>query len=381
MEEYNGFEIGAIRPPSEAESLLIRVTRNCPWNKCTFCSLYKGERFSIRSKEHIFKDIDLIKTCIETFKKLEDVSNVERQEQLRILRKTLGSEDRWAFQSAWGWYQGGMESIFLQDANSLVMKSKDLIEILNYIKVNLPDVKRITSYARSHTIARIKDEELKAIGEAGLNRIHIGMETGADKVLTLVKKGVDKATHIVAGQKVKRANIQLSEYFMPGLGGNEYSKENALETANALNQINPDFIRIRTLAVTKKSELIKDYDSGTFSRTNDTKMVEELYQLVKSLDGITSRVKSDHILNLIPEAEGTFPEDKQKILSVLKWFLDLEEEEKMIFRVGRRTGVMGGREDLYDTARRERTLSIMKENYITLDNVDSIVDELMNRFI
>ncbi|MCT4607497.1 MAG: radical SAM protein [Marinisporobacter sp.] len=381
MEIYNGFEIGTIRPPSEAESLLLRITRNCPWNQCKFCTLYKGEKFSIRAKEHIFKDIDLIKVCIDIFKQIEDARNKGRQPLLDILKESLGSGNNWAYHSAISWYRSGMKSVFLQDANSMIIKPDDMVEILNYIRKNFKEVERITSYARSHTIARMSDEDLKRIADAGLNRIHIGMETAADEVLKLVKKGVDKGTHILAGQKVKRTNIELSEYFMPGLGGSEYSKENALETADALNQINPDFIRIRTLAVTNQSLLFDDYKKGIFTRTNDTKMVEEILLLIENLNGISSTIKSDHILNLIPEVEGVLPRDKEKMISALKWYLELNAEEQMIFRVGRRTGIMNSRYDLSEPNRRKRVRTIIKENNITVNNVDEIIDETMKRFI
>jgi len=378
--DYDGFEIGPIRPPSEANSLLLRVTRNCPWNQCGFCGLYKGEKFSVRPKEHVLRDIDLIKKCID---KLKEANNSihDRQSLLSDLRKSLGDNDEWAYHSAVIWYGSGMKSIFLQDANTMIIKADDMVDILNYIKANFPEVERITSYARSHTIARISDEDLKRIAEAGLNRIHIGMETACDEVLVLVKKGVDKLTHIKAGQKVKKAGIELSEYFMPGLGGNEYSKGNALETADALNQINPDFIRIRTLAIPDNVPLYNDYQSGIFTRTNDVKMVKELLLLIENLQGITSTVKSDHILNLIPEVEGVLPRDKDKMISALKWFLELSEEEQMIFRIGRRTGIINSMKELAQPAIRARVKSIIEQNGITTDNIDLVVDDLMKRFI
>lgn len=381
LPEYEGFELGPIRPPSEAYSLLVRVTRNCPWNQCRFCGLYKEKKFSLRPKEHILKDIDIIKKCIDVLKETDSSSIDNRRSLVLQLEKTLGANNDLAYRCATSWYMSGMKSIFLQDANSLVMNPNELVEILNYIKANFPDVERITSYARSHTIARMKDEDLKRIADAGLNRIHIGMETASDKVLKLVKKGVDKTAHIIAGQKVKKAGIELSEYYMPGLGGNEYFRESALETADALNQINPDFIRIRTLAIPDHTLLYKDYEAGIFTRTNDIKMIQELLILFENLDGITSIVKSDHILNLIPEVEGQLPEDKEKIISALEWFLGLTEEEQMIFRIGRRTGIMSLMKDLTRPDKRARVKKIIEHNNISTENVDEIVEGLMKRFI
>jgi hypothetical protein len=381
LDNYKGFEVGEIRPPSEASSLLLRVTRNCPWNNCTFCTLYKGKAFSIRPIEHVFADIDLIKKCTDVFSAMASQSHQKKEAALRKLREALGQENEWAFHQSINWYREGMKSIFLQDANSMILKTDNMVAILEYIKLNFGQIERITSYARSHTIARMSDVDLKRISDAGLNRIHIGMETASDEILNLINKGVDQATHILAGQKVKKTNMQLSEYFMPGLGGKVYSHQNAVETAHALNAINPDFIRIRTLAVTNQSQLFKDYQQGIFTRANDTQMVEELLLLTENLDGITSTIKSDHILNLLPEFEGVLPKDKSYLISILNWYLNLSEDEKIIYRIGRRTGIINGMGDLSRNGKIQKVEAIIKRNNINKNNVDSIVDELMKRFI
>ncbi len=376
------FEVGPIRPPSEAASLLLRVARNCPWNKCKFCGLYQGEKFSIRPKEHVIKDIDSVKGWTDLFKLAEYVDAEERRAMINNLKKELGGDHSWAYSSAYNWYRNGMKSIFLQDSNSLVIKPDDLVDILTHIKKQFPETERITSYARSETVARISGEDMKRIADAGLNRIHIGMETGSDVILKLINKGTTKAKQILAGQKVKAAGIELSEYFMPGLGGNEYSDLNALETADGLNQINPDYIRIRTLAVTDRAALIEDYRQGIFTRTNDTKMVEELLLMIENLKGITSTiVSSDHILNLLPEAEGRLPEDREKLISVLKSYLGLPESEKIIYRIGRRAGAMDRIQDLNDSGSRNYAEELIRQNDINDTNVDAVVDSLMNRFV
>jgi radical SAM superfamily enzyme YgiQ (UPF0313 family) len=380
MENYQGFGIGPIRPPSESESLLLRITRNCPWNQCKFCGLYKDTKFSIRPKEHVLKDIDIIKEYLDTFKvayKKQD----NKEKMINDLKKSLGENNEWAFHSALNWYRNGMKSIFLQDANSMIIKPDDMVEILLKIREEFPSVNRITSYARSHTIARISEESLERIGSAGLNRIHIGMETASDEVLKIVKKGVDKTTHIAAGQKVKNAGIELSEYYMPGLGGNEYLRESALETADALNQINPDFIRIRTLAIPNYTELYKDYEKGIFTRANDIAVAEELLMFIENLKGITSTLKSDHILNLIPEVEGNFPNDKQKMIDAIKRFLDLNEYEKTIYRIGRRIGIMNSINELSDQIFRKKVEDIITRNKVSNKNIDQIIDELMKQFV
>ncbi len=303
-ENYQGIELGPIRPPSESESIMLRITRNCPWNKCKFCGLYKGKDFSIRPVDHVIKDIDTIRYYIDEIEKNTAQSSGKNQQDLISLPARRPEYERLAFHVALSWFRAGMKSIFLQDANTMIVKPDDLVRILNHIKQLFPQVERITSYARSQTIARISDEDMARIAEAGLNRIHTGMESASDDVLRFVKKGVDKKTHIQAGQKVKRAGIELSEYFMPGLGGEEHALVSALETADAMNQINPDFIRIRTLAIPENIELYKDYKSGVFKKTGDVQVAEELLQFLDHLDGVTSTIKSDHILNLFQESQG-----------------------------------------------------------------------------
>jgi len=266
-EPYYGFEQGPIRPPSEAYSLLIRVTRNCPWNRCTFCPVYKGAKFSLRPIEHVKQDIDAAHKSVEMIREMADESGRIRRTEILNAAQNNEKLDSQAFNAALNWFAGGMRSIFIQDANSLIIKPSDLVEILTHLKIRFPWVERITSYARSHTITRIKDGYLKAMMDAGLNRVHIGLESGSDQVLKMTRKGVSKETHIKAGLKVKKAGMELSEYIMPGLGGRIYSEVHALETADALNQIDPEFIRLRTLAVPPGLELYEDMVSGRFEKS------------------------------------------------------------------------------------------------------------------
>ena len=380
-EEYQGFELGPIRPPSEAHSLMLRITRNCPWNNCTFCGLYKGQKFSVRPVSHIINDIDVIRRYVDEIQKIMAQSGGATQRHYMDLMAGQPESDRMALHAALIWVQGGLQSIFLQDANTLIIKPDELVEILKHVQKSFPQVERITSYARSHTIARISDDDMARFAAAGLNRIHIGMESACDEVLDFVKKGVDKKTHIIAGQKVKRAGIELSEYFMPGLGGVTLSRKNALETADALNQINPDFIRIRTLGLPENVELYKDFQSGSFVKPGDVPMAEELLLLLDNLNGITSTVKSDHILNLFQEVEGRLPEDKERMTAPLRAFLAMPPEEQLIYMVGRRTGIFSKLEDLHDSELRNHAEKARTAHRVTLDNGDDFTLEMMKQFI
>jgi radical SAM superfamily enzyme YgiQ (UPF0313 family) len=378
---YTGFEQGPIRPPSEAYSLLIRVTRNCPWNRCTFCPVYKKRKFSLRPVEHVKKDIDLVHKYVTLVRDAAGDSKYFTQNDIALAAERTEPGEMQAFQAAVHWIMGGMRSIFIQDANSLVIKPADIVEILQHLKKCFPRVRRITSYARSHTIARIKDPDLKAIADAGLNRIHIGLESGSDEVLERIKKGVTKAIHIKAGLKVKAAGMELSEYFMPGLGGKTLWETHALETADALNQINPDFIRLRTLAIPNRLELYKDYREGRFEKSPDLMIVKEILLFIENLEGITGVVKSDHILNLLQELEGKLPEDKAAMIGLLQSFLEMEPQQRCLFQVGRRIGVFTSLSDMNIPEKLAIAQSACQQYGVTPDNIDELIDEAMKRFV
>jgi radical SAM superfamily enzyme YgiQ (UPF0313 family) len=279
------------------------------------------------------------------------------------------------------WIAHNMKSVFLQDADSLVVGADNLIRILNHLRENFPSIERITSYARSSTINKISLEDLATLRQAGLSRIHVGLESGSDDVLKMVRKGASKRIHIDAGLKIKDAGIELSEYLMPGLGGRGLSEMHALESADALNQIDPDFIRLRPLAFPVRAPLYEMVNSGEFDRCNDLEIVEELHTFISHLEGITSYLVSDHILNLFADLKGQLPGDKEKMLSITQKFLDLEAEEQLLYRFGRRLGAFTNLDDLMDIHRRNRVSQVMLEHNVNPQNIDDLIDQLMRRFI
>ena len=174
------------------------------------------------------------------------------------------------------WLYMGKGSVFIQDANSFVLPAPVLVEAIGHLKQKIPGIGRITSYARSSTIAKMSVAELAEIRQAGLDRIHIGMESGSDRVLEFVQKGVSARRQIEAGRKVIEAGMELSEYFMPGLGGKELSEDHARESARVLNEINPHFIRLRTLRIPPRVPLFQDKQSGRFTPLSDDETVLEI---------------------------------------------------------------------------------------------------------
>jgi histone acetyltransferase (RNA polymerase elongator complex component) len=375
------FEQGPIRPPNEANSLLLRVTRNCPWNRCAFCPVYKGAKFSIRPAEHVKRDIDAVHKHVQAIRALAETPGGLSRDALARMAGTLDDTQQSAFDAALSWYVSGMRTVFLQDANSVAAKAGDLVDILTHLRLRFPTVERVTSYARSQTLAAKRDPDLRAIAKAGLNRVHIGMESASDAVLAMMDKGATQVQHIQAGRKAKEAGMEVSEYVMPGLGGRLLSQEHARETAGALNQINPEFIRIRSLAIPTHVPLYEDYEAGRFQKCTDIEIAAEIRLFLDHLHAITSVVKSDHILNLFGDLEGKLPDDKPSMIAILDEFLALEPCSQMLYQVGRRLGLFNSLRDLQSPGPRATAEAACVRFGITPANVDGTIDKIMRTFI
>jgi histone acetyltransferase (RNA polymerase elongator complex component) len=343
-------EKGPIRPPSESGSLLIRTTRNCPWNRCAFCHTYKGRKFDFRNVDEIKDDIRIAKQIADRLEELCDREGTAGRITQSVV-DMIRAEGEFAgdsILSVAGWLYHGGESLFLQDADSLTMKTGDLVEVLLFLRENFPSVKRVTSYCRSRTAAKKSPDEMKRLRDAGLTRLHVGLESGSDQVLEFMRKGMSSSDHVEGGRRIKEAGISLCAYVMPGLGGRRWSGEHADETASVINRIDPDFIRLRSLHVARESDLFGMMEKGLFEPLGDEETVWEIGRLIGALDGITSRVASDHVLNLLEELEGKLPEDKPRLMAIVDRFFALSTEERLIFRVGRRKGIYRKLDDLSD---------------------------------
>ena len=378
------FEQGPIRPPSEAYSLLLRVTRNCPWNRCEFCHTYKKEKFSLRSVEEVKGDIDVIQEIVSEIKSVSWKhgfgGEITASLVNLILEDPRHEEDGFRNIALWLYEKG--KNVFLQDGDNLILKTEQLVEILEYLKKTFPSVERITTYARAKTVSRKGVEELREFKLAGLSRIHIGLESGYDFLLQYIKKGVTAGEQVEAGKKVKESGISLSEYVILGLGGKRMWREHALETAKVLNQINPDFIRVRTLKALKTMPLYRKIEEGEFVPSTDDEIVEEERLLIQHLAGITSTFVSDHILNLLQEVEGRFPEEKEKMLKSIDRYLALSNDEKNNFRLGRRIGIYQSVEDLSHPALRVRVDTALHQiESERPGDMEKVLSDIMESFI
>jgi len=335
------FAVGAYRPPSEggSASLLLRITENCPWNKCTFCEMYKGEPFVYRRVEDIKKDIDSVRALADEIKAVSWYlglsGRITREVGVAILRADPSLNTHSCFISVFNWLYSGGKTAFLQDANSMIMRPHEFIEVLRYLRNTLNTLTRVTSYTRSKTLAQRKLEELVAIREAGLDRIHVGLETGDDEIMRLVRKGVTSSEQIEGGKKAMAAGFQLSEYWMPDLGGRERWRQHAENTARVLNEINPHYIRSRPFVPRPGTEIFEEYKAGRLHISSPHERLEELRVMIENLN-VTSRVCFDHNMNswtnrlggllFSQDYEGyKFPEEKPRVMALIYEGLEVEE--------------------------------------------------------
>ncbi|MGZ3513655.1 MAG: B12-binding domain-containing radical SAM protein [Thermodesulfobacteriota bacterium] len=269
------YDFPPFRPPSEANSLLLRVTRGCPWNRCAFCSMYKGMKFEIRSLEEVLGDIELARDL----------------------------------------YGDQVRTVFLGDSNSLVAKTEMLVKILNALSSSFPHIERVTSYARAKTIAKKPLEDLRKIFNAGLTRLHVGLETGDRDLLKEIEKGATPEEMTEAGRKAKEAGFEYSLYVLLGIGGEEKWEQHAKGTAEVLNQVDPHFIRVRTFIPQPNSPMYEAMEQGQFQPASAETILKETKLLLEKLQ-VTSQFLSDHISNLLP-LHGKLPEDKEKMIHLI----------------------------------------------------------------
>lgn len=271
------------RPPSEFDSLIIQATIGCPHNKCNFCNMYKDSRFRIRPLNEIKEDL------------------------------LAGKK----------YYGNNVEKIFFSDGNTILMKTSDLLDILNYAYDLFPNLKRVTMYGSSQYINLKSPNEFKELHHAGLTRLHSGMESGDDEVLTLINKGVNSKEIIKSGKLIKEAGIALSLYYIVGVGGVKLSTKHAINSSKVLNQINPDFIRLRTFIPFANTPMYKMYKENKFRLLNPYEALNETKLLVENLEGINSSFLSDHVSNYW-DVSGKFPDDKTNMLKEIEYALGLD---------------------------------------------------------
>ena len=330
------FRIGPIRPPSEANSLLLQVTNGCTWNKCKFCQLYRHTSFKAYSADSIKADID---NMVYQAQRVEKYRSDNGSWDIEGLNRELmeGSDDeRQCFYMMANWLIGGGENVFLQDGNTTALSSGRLTDVLVYLRQAFPSIRRITSYGRAENLAKVSAEEFAELKAAGLDRIHSGFESGSDAVLKKINKGVTQQQEITAGKNVKAGGSELSIYFMPGVGGKELTEDNALGTAHVVTEVNPDFLRIRTAAVKEGTGLYEDFVNGEFTLCSDDEKLLEIRTVIEKAEGVETRLVSDHMINLLQDVEGSLKSEKTKMLDMIDGYLSLPEMDRKMYQAARR---------------------------------------------
>ena len=264
------------RPPSEAYSLIIQVTYGCSHNRCAFCDMYDDKHFSMRPMEEIREDFELAR---------------------RIYRR--------------------VERVFLADGDALMRKTDDLVQILGLIYGLFPECQRVTCYASPTSLQIKSEEELRLLREKGLKMVYMGLESGCDAVLKRMDKGHTAAQIIAAGQKARRSGLQLSVTAISGLGSRELWREHTVETAQAFNAMNPEYIGLLTLMVEPGTPLEKWVREGSFYVLKPVEVMQEMELFLQHIDSPGSVFRMNHASNYLT-LKGTLNQDRERLLQQVR---------------------------------------------------------------
>ena len=269
------YEGMVIRPPSEANSILLQVTLGCSHNKCTFCGTYRGKRFDIKKDDIIFEDVE-------------------------FARRYCKNQNR----------------LFICDGDAMIIPQKRLVNILNRINERLPWVTRIGLYANTKSIGLKSDEQLKELNNLGVKIAYMGLESGDDQILKEIRKGADSQKMIKMGKKVRAAGIKLSLTVLLGLGGKERSREHAMETGRVLSAIDPEYVGALSLMLVPGSELYDAHKQGTFKVISAEQMLEELGLMISNTHLTNGLFHANHASNYLP-IRAKLPQEKEKTLELI----------------------------------------------------------------
>ncbi len=281
------------RPPSEADSLLVQATVGCPHNLCTFCMVYKdGVRFQVRPAAEIKADLD----------------------------------------EAAATYGGAVRTVFFPAGNTIAMPTASLADICRHAYSRFPRLQRITVYGSSHYIRRKGPDRLNDLAQAGLGRMHVGVESGDDVILARVRKGATAEDHIMAGRLARAAGIEINAYVILGLGGPERSEAHARETARVINAMQPQVVRLRTLVPKINTPLLADVQAGRFRMLTPHQVLTETMALLAAITA-PAQVASDHYTNYLDVA-GRLPADREAMLENLHRALKRDKSTFRPFFIG-----------------------------------------------
>ena len=268
------YEGALYRPPSEARSLIVQATIGCSHNGCTFCHMYKDKNFRVRPTEEILEDLERGR---EKFRKVH------------------------------------VDRIFIADGDALAIKNTELEKILEFIKDRFPECQRVGIYGSPKAILSKSNEELRRLKDLGLGIVYLGVESGSEKILKNINKGVSRDEMIQAGKRIVDVGIKLSITLISGIGGEELSEEHAIESAKLINQVQPDYVGLLTLIIEEEAPLYKDLESGKFKLLSPKDILLETRKMVENIELDRCIFRSNHASNYV-SLRGTLPQDKDLIL-------------------------------------------------------------------
>lgn len=271
------YEGDVYRPPSEADSLIIQLTIGCAHNTCTFCTMYKRKQFRVRKLSEVMDDLYWVKEH----------------------------------------YPYRFDRVFLADGDALIVKTQDIITILDKIHELFPHVRRVTTYGAAKDILLKSQEELQMLRHHGLEMVYIGAESGSDKVLTDVDKRVTAAETIEACRKLKDAGIKISMTLITGLGGRADTQIHAIESAKLVTASKPEYLGLLTLTLGSEAPLKKDYLAGKFEKLNALEGLEEQKLFLEHVDSEGTVLRSNHVSNYMSLA-GTLNRDRDRLIAQLE---------------------------------------------------------------
>ncbi|MAE07756.1 MAG: radical SAM protein [Bacteroidetes bacterium] len=275
------------RPPSEARSLILQITNGCSWNRCSFCEMYTSKKFQIKKEKEIFDEIDLLAP-----------------------------------------YSSQIRKVFLADGNAMVLSFDKLMNIIEKLNSTFPNLNRISIYALPKDISTKTEDELRVLSAAGLKLIYTGIETGDDELLKLINKGETSVSTIEALVKARKSGLKLSVMILNGLGGKHYSKQHAINSAQVVNKIQPEYLSTLVLSFPYGLDHFKKRFSADFIELNKYDLISEMSDFISELNLQNTVFRSDHASNYLI-LKGMLNRDKEKLLSGISDVIDNPESSDL----------------------------------------------------
>lgn len=270
------YEGTVYRPPSEAHSLIVQITVGCAHNTCTFCTMYKDKKFRIRPKDAVLAD----------------------------------------FEEAAMMYGPHIRRIFLADGDALVVKTADLLDILDFIRVKFPNLERVTAYGTAQDILHKSKEELRQLKTAGLDMVYMGIESGDPQILADIHKGVSREQLGEAGRKLAECGIMCSATLISGLGGRQRLREHAVASASLISEIKPAYVGFLTLMIDRDAPIYPRIESGELALLDPEDIVEEMRLFLENVDSEGTVFRANHASNYVI-VKGTLNRDIPAMMAYL----------------------------------------------------------------